>query len=175
MSQSNITKEQHMPYWQVDGSPRFPEPRHRNETFDGHRGIFNKEIKPFAKSLGIKLALENLSYTSTGFGKNVELLEEVLGVIDDGGMGITFDFCHALETRQVDNLLDKYGQRLCNVHMANKAHKPFTEPKPELVTFLTRLHEYNYVGPITLELAHNTSMEEIGRCKVLFDRLLEGF
>jgi len=65
--------------------------------------VFNKEIKPFAKSLGIKLALENLSYTSTGFGKNVELLEEVLGVIDDGNMGITFDFCHALETRQVDN------------------------------------------------------------------------
>ena len=73
--------------------------------------IFNKEITPFAKSLGIKLALENLSYTSTGFGKNVENLEDVLGVIDDGGIGITFDFCHALETRQVDNLLDKYGDR----------------------------------------------------------------
>ena len=137
--------------------------------------IFNKEIKPFAKSLGIKLALENLSYTSTGFGKNVELLEEVLGVIDDGNMGITFDFCHALETRQVDNLLDKYGERVCNVHMADKAHKPFTEPKPELSAFLTRLHEYSYEGPITLELAHDTSMEEIGKCKVLFDRLLEKF
>ncbi len=137
--------------------------------------IFNKEIKPFAKSLGIKLALENLSYTSTGFGKNVELLEEVLGVIDDGDMGITFDFCHALETKQVDNLLDKYGARVCNVHMANKAHKPFTEPKPELVAFLTRLHQYEYDGPITLELAHNTSLEEIGKCKLLFDTLLEEF
>jgi sugar phosphate isomerase/epimerase len=137
--------------------------------------IFNKEIKPFAKNLGIKLALENLSYTSTGFGKNVEFLEEVLGVIDDGGMGITFDFCHALETRQVDNLLDKYGERVCNVHMADKAHKPFTEPKPELIAFLTRLREYRYDGPITLELAHNTSIEEIGKCKVLFDRLLEEF
>jgi sugar phosphate isomerase/epimerase len=30
------------------------------------------EIKPFAKSLGIKLSLENLSYKSTGFGKNVK-------------------------------------------------------------------------------------------------------
>jgi len=135
--------------------------------------LFNKEIKPFAKSLGIKLALENLSCTSTGFGKNVELLEEVLGVIDEGNMGITFDFCHALETKQVDNLLDKYGERVCNVHMADKAHKPFTEPKPELIAFLTRLHEYCYDGPITLELAHNTSMEEIGKCKMLFDRLLE--
>jgi sugar phosphate isomerase/epimerase len=135
--------------------------------------IFNKEIKPFAKSLDIKLALENLSYTSTGFGKNVELLEEVLSVIDDDCMGITFDFCHGLETRQVDNLLDKYGKRMCNVHMADKAHKPFTEPKPELLAFLKRLHEFDYEGPITLELAHNTSMEEIGKCKMLFDRLLK--
>jgi sugar phosphate isomerase/epimerase len=135
--------------------------------------IFNVEIKPFAKRLGIKLALENLSYTSTGFGKNVEGLEEILGVIDDGGMGITFDFCHALETKQVDNLLDKYGKRVCNVHMANKAHKPFTEPKPELTNCLTRLHEYGYKGPITLELVHDTSMEEIAKSKALFDRLLK--
>ncbi len=134
--------------------------------------IYNKEIKPFAKSLGIKLALENLSYTSTGFGKNVELLEEVLGIIDDGDMGITYDFCHALETKQVDNLLDKYSKRICNVHMANKAHKPFTEPKPELIAFLTRLHGYGYEGPITLELAHNTSMDEIAKSKALFDKLL---
>ena len=137
--------------------------------------IFNKEIKPFAKSLGIKLALENLSYTSTGFGKNVELLEEVLGVIDDGYMGITFDLCHALETKQVEHLLDKYGERLCNVHMADKAHKPFIESKPELTAFLTRLSEYNYEGPITLELAHNTSFEEMKKCKKLFDSLLEKF
>ena len=116
-----------------------------------------------------------MSYTSTGFGKNVESLEEVLRVIDDGKLGITFDFCHALETRQVDNLLDKYGGRVCNVHMANKAHKPFTEAKPELLAFLTRLHEYSYSGPITLELAHNTSMEEIEKCRVLFDRLLDSF
>ena len=102
--------------------------------------IFNLEIKPFAKSLGIKLALENLSYTSTGFGKNVEGLEEVLGVIDDGEMGITFDLCHALETKETDNLLEKYGKRVCNVHMANKSHKPFTEPKPELTSFLNKLH-----------------------------------
>ena len=118
--------------------------------------IFNREIKPFAKSLGIKLALENLSYTSTGFGKNVEGLEEVLDVIDDGEMGITFDVCHSLETREMDNLLDRYGSRICNVHMADKSHKPFTEAKPGLVHFLTRLHDFGYEGPITLEIAHGT-------------------
>ena len=137
--------------------------------------IFNEEIKPFAKKLGIKLALENLSYTSTGFGKNVEQLEEVLGVIDDGGMGITFDLCHSLETKQTDSLLDKYGPRVCNVHMANKAHKPFAEPKPELISFLAKLSDYGYDGPITLELAHDTPLEEIAKSKALFHRLLSSF
>ena len=134
--------------------------------------IFNDEIKPFAKKLGIKLALENLSYTSTGFGKNVEQLEEVLSIIGDEEMGITFDFCHALETKQTDPLLEKYGCRICNIHMANKAHEPFTEPKPELLSFLTKLRGYGYDGPITLELVHDTPIEEIAKSKALFDRLL---
>jgi sugar phosphate isomerase/epimerase len=137
--------------------------------------IFNDEIKPFAKKLGIKLALENLSYTSTGFGKNVEQLEEVLGVIGDSSMGITFDLCHALETKQTDNLIEKYGRRICNVHMADKAHQPFIEPKKELTSFLGKLHDFGYSGPITLELVHTSSMEEIAKSKALFDKLLRDF
>ena len=139
------------------------------------REVFG-EIKPFAKSLGIKLALENLSYTSTGFGKNVEQLEEVLGVIDpDGKMGITFDLCHALETKEMDNLLEAYGRRVCNVHMANKAHKPFTQEKPELTHFLTKLDDYGYKGPITMELEHKTSIEEIAKSKAFFEKLLKKY
>ena len=139
------------------------------------RKVFD-EIKPFAKSLGIKLALENLSYTSTGFGKNVEQLEEVLGVIDtEGEMGITFDLCHALETKEMDHLLDKYGKRVCNVHMANKAHKPFTQETPELTSFLNKLDDFDYEGPITLELEHKTAMEEIAKSKELFEKLLQKY
>lgn len=136
--------------------------------------IFN-ELNRYTKSLSIKLALENLSYTSTGFGKNVDQLEEVLGIIDDGDMGITFDFCHALETKQTANLLEKYGMRICNVHMSNKSHKPFTQENQELTWFLTKLHEYGYDGPMTLELEHRTPIEEIARSKALFDKLLNEF
>jgi sugar phosphate isomerase/epimerase len=133
------------------------------------------ELNDYAKILGIKLALENLSYTSTGFGKNVEQLEEILGIIDDGDMGITFDFCHASETKQTDSLLEKYGRRICNVHMANKAHKPFTEPTPELTVFLDKLHDYGYSGPITLEIEHGTPIEEIAKSKRLFEIILKNF
>ena len=133
-------------------------------------------IVPFASKLGIKLSLENLSYTSTGFGKNVEQLDEVLDVIDPKReVGITFDFCHALETKEVDDLLDAYGKRVCNVHMANKSHRPFLEKAPELTDFLSTLRSYGYEGPITLELHHGTSKEEIAKTKALFDKLLEEY
>ena len=134
------------------------------------------EIVPFAKRLGIKLSLENLSYTSTGFGKNVEQLEEVLGVIDPKGeMGITFDVCHALETKEMDNLLEHFGPRVCNVHMANKSHEPFTEATPELTRFMSGLHEFGYGGPITLELAHGTPVAVIAKTKILFEGLLKKY
>jgi len=130
------------------------------------------ELKPFARSLGVKLALENLSYTSTGFGKNVEQLEEVLNIMDDDSVGVTFDFCHSLETGQTENLLEKYGNLLSNVHMADKSHKPFTEPIKELTSFLAKLDEFGYDGPITLEIARNTPTEEIAKSRALFDKLL---
>jgi sugar phosphate isomerase/epimerase len=134
------------------------------------------EIVPFAKHYGVKLALENLSYTSTGYGKNVEQLEEVLGIIDPKGeMGITLDFCHALETKEYKNLTEKYGKRICNVHMANKSHKPFTAETPELTWFLEQLHSYGYAGPISLELIHDTSMADIAKTKAFFDKILARF
>ncbi|MCW3996916.1 MAG: sugar phosphate isomerase/epimerase [Candidatus Bathyarchaeota archaeon] len=130
-------------------------------------------LNDYANKHRVKLALENLSYTSTGFGKNVEQLEEVLGIIDDGRMGITFDFCHALETKQTKNLLEKYGRRVCNVHMADKAHKPFMKETPELTEFLETLQGYGYEGPITLEIKHSTPIEEIAKTKALFENLLK--
>ena len=133
------------------------------------------ELNGYAKRLGVKLALENLSYTSLGFGKNVDQIEEILSTIGDRDMGITFDFCHALETKQTDSLLQKYGKRICNVHMSDKSHKPFIKPRQELTLVLTQLHEQGYDGPITLELDHKTPIGEIAKSKALFDRLLREF
>ncbi len=130
------------------------------------------ELNQFAKDAGVKLALENLSYNSTGFGKDVESLEEVLEVIDDGNLGITIDFCHALETKRTESLVEKYGSRVCNVHMADKAHKPFTQENQVLSKFLSRLDNFGYDGPITLEVGRETSIEEIFKSKSLFERIL---
>lgn len=134
------------------------------------------EIVPFAKNYGVKLALENLSVTSTGYGKNVEEIEEILDVIDPKReMGITFDLCHALETGVLDELLEKYAGCVCNVHMANRDHQPFMEETPELHQFLSALNDSNYAGPITLELEHSTSVTQIAQTKAFFDKLLKDY
>jgi sugar phosphate isomerase/epimerase len=138
-------------------------------------GEIFSELNKYAKELGVKLSLENLSYTSTGFGKNVYQLEDILKIIDSGDMGITLDLCHALETKQTINLLEKYGKLVCNVHMANKSHKPFTRQTEELRTFLTKLYEYEYQGPVTLELKQKTAVEEILKSKKLFENLLKEY
>ena len=90
-------------------------------------------------------------------------------------MGITFDLCHALETKEVDSLLEAYGRRICNVHMADKGHRPFIDETPELTHFLSELQGCGYDGPITLELNHKTSKEEITKTKALFDKLLKKY
>jgi sugar phosphate isomerase/epimerase len=149
-------------------SRRLPE-HFRNKFL---KEIFNK-LLPYAESLNLKLALENLSYASSGFGKNVAELEQMLHVIDGGGMGVTLDFCHAEATGQTLSLLEKYSDRLCNVHLSNRAHRPFTEETPKLCTFMKKLHEYGYKGPVTLELSSKCTNEEILKTKAIIEKVID--
>jgi len=98
-----------------------PEPQRRQTV----KSTF-KELLPYANRQNVQLALENLSYASSGYGKNVAELEEIYNIIDEEDeMGFTLDFCHGEATGQTFTLLEKYHTRLCNVHMSNRAHKPF--------------------------------------------------
>jgi sugar phosphate isomerase/epimerase len=131
-----------------------------------------KELNHYAKSLNVKLALENLSSVSNGFGKNVAEIEEILSTVDDGTMGITLDFCHAEATGQTISLLEKYNKRLRNVHLSNRAHKPFDVETPNLSTFLTKLQKCDYDGPLTMELNSRCRIEEILKTKMILQRIL---
>jgi len=131
-----------------------------------------EELNHYAKSLNVKLALENLSYASTGFGKSVAEIEEILRTADDGTMGITLDFCHAEATGQTISLLEKYSKRLRNVHISNRAHKPFDVATPDLSTFLTKLQKCNYDGPLTIELNSRCGIKEILNTKMILQRIL---
>src|SRR4030065_2196055 len=85
-----------------------------------------KELMPYAKNLNVELALENLSYASSGYGKNVGELDEVLGIVDkDEVKGFTLDFCHAEATGQTFSLLEKYHKRLCKIQCSTRAPNHF--------------------------------------------------
>lgn len=132
-----------------------------------------KELLTYSKRQKIKLALENLSYASSGYGKNVTELDEIFSIIDENNeMGFTLDFCHGEATGQTFTLLDKYYKRLCNVHMSNRAHKAFTAVTPNLVSFMKNLREHNYDGPITLELSRKCAPKEIVKTKRVLQRLM---
>jgi sugar phosphate isomerase/epimerase len=131
------------------------------------------ELLVYAKRLGVKLALENLSYASSGYGKNVAELEEILGIIDHGAVGVTLDFCHAEATDQTLSLLEKYRSKLCNVHISNRGQKAFDAETPKLKTFLSKLQEYDYQGPLTIELSRKCTDEQILKTKALLEKILK--
>jgi sugar phosphate isomerase/epimerase len=149
-------------------SRKLPQP----ERHKALAAIF-KELRTFARSLNVKLALENLSYASSGYGKNVAELEEIFSAIDeDDTMGFTLDSCHAEATGQTSALLEKYHERLCNVHLSNCAHKPFDEPTPNLLALVQKLRDYRYAGPLTLELSRKCTLQEILRTKNVVEKAL---
>jgi sugar phosphate isomerase/epimerase len=132
-----------------------------------------KELVPYAKNLNVELALENLSYASSGYGKNLDELDEVLGIVDkDGVMGFTLDFCHAEATGQTFSLLEKYHKRLRNIHMSNRAHRAFDSETPSLSAFVAKLREYGYAGPLTLELSSKCTTEQILKTKSIIEGIL---
>jgi hypothetical protein len=81
------------------------------------------------------------------------------------------DFCHAEATGQTLRLLEKYKHKLCNVHISNRAHRPFEAETPKLKTFLTKLQEYGYSGPITMELSPRCTNEQVLETKVIIEKI----
>ncbi|HEX9262411.1 MAG TPA: sugar phosphate isomerase/epimerase [Candidatus Bathyarchaeia archaeon] len=146
-----------------------PEPQRRQTV----KSTF-KELLPYANRQNVQLALENLSYASSGYGKNVAELEEIYNIIDEEGeMGFTLDFCHGEATGQTFTLLEKYHTRLCNVHMSNRAHKPFESATPNLKALITKLRNIEYDGPITLELSRKCTTQQILKTKNVIEKLLK--
>ena len=121
----------------------------------------------------VRLALENLSYVSSGYGKNLLELDEVFSFVNKyGELGFTLDFCHAEATGQTFNLLEKYRDRLCNVHVSKRAHKPFNKETPRLRVLIAKLREYDYDGPLTLELSRKSTIDQIARTKTVLEECI---
>jgi len=136
------------------------------------RKIF-KKLNSQANELGVRLALENLSFASHSYGCNSVELEEIFKIIDrEGKMGVTLDFCHSETSGQTFLLLDKFKNRIFNVHMSNRAHKSFDKEPINLKAFLKGLQEYGYGGPLTLELNEKCTNGEIQNAKRVLEDVI---
>ena len=87
-------------------------------------------------------------------------------------MGVTLDFCHATATGVTQNLLEKYHKRLFNVHMSNRAHKPYYKETPQLKDFIEKLSRYLYKRSITLELSRKCTLPEIRSTKAVLETVI---
>ena len=135
-------------------------------------GQIFSELMPYAKKLGITIALENLSYASSGYGKNVAEFEEIFDLTDNNDLGFTLDFCHSTASGTTLSLLENYHSRLCNIHMSNRSHKPFIKETAGLKMLIERLGQFGYKGLITLELSRKCAISEISQTKAVVESVM---
>lgn len=131
-----------------------------------------QELVPYARDKGVTLALENLSYAARGFGKNADELEQILDTVNDETMGVTLDVSHALATGVLNSLIDNYHDRIYDIHLSNRMHKPFTAETPFLLKFLSDLHKYQYKGALTIEVNRKCAFEEVLKNKKIIEQIL---
>lgn len=110
-----------------------------------------KEINAYAKSLGVKIAIENTKIKNH--------IDYILNNIVDNNLGICFDAGHYHANFKDDWDIKKYKNRIMCVHL----HDNNGQEDQHLLPFdgtldwkhvVNLLNELNYDGPITMELVY---------------------
>jgi hypothetical protein len=83
-----------------------------------------------------------------------------------------FDWIVFLPQNDGSGAYNQYHGRLSNVHLSNRAHKPFESSNPRLDYLIEKLRKYNYDGPLTLELNRRCTRDQILRTKTILEELL---
>ncbi len=90
-------------------------------------------------------------------------------------MGITFDFAMRWKPNKQTTFLRNMAAASATFIWRINRISPSQNPNPNFFRSSQSFTDFGYDGPITLELVHDTPMEEIAKCKALFDRLLSEF
>ena len=94
-------------------------------------------------------------------------------IVDDNEIGLTIDFCHAITNGQTFSLIEKYKNRIYNIHVSNKGHKQFESENPLLKAFLIRLVKCGYNGPLTIELDQECTLKHILKTRKIVEEILK--
>ena len=131
------------------------------------------EVRTYVKNMNLFLALENLSSPSKSFGNKPDEIDQILKIIDDDNMGLTLDFCHGETTGQTRKILEKYKNRIYNIHISNKNHEKPEPETPNLKEFLIKLQDFGYSGPLTIELNSSCNQDQILETKSTLENILD--
>ncbi len=130
------------------------------------------ELISYTENHRFKIALENLSYSSNCFGKNIAELQEIYDVIAEDKVGLTLDFCHAEATGVTQNLLDEFHRKIFNVHISGRAHAPIFGQTAILKGFISSLKRFDYRGPLTIELDPKCTIDDVRSTKTVLEKLI---
>lgn len=133
--------------------------------------IFLK-LLDYAEDRNVKLALENLSFYSQGFGKTLSEIEEILNAIDSERIWITLDYCHAENINQTTNFFSRFKLKIKNVHLSGFRHSALKENLSSLKLFLKKLKSIQYDGPLTIEISSKYGAQEILETKAAVELTL---
>jgi sugar phosphate isomerase/epimerase len=130
------------------------------------------ELEDYASSCRVRLAVENLSFYSKGYGRSLEEVNEILEAIGSRDMGVTLDFGHSQRIHQTFMFLKEFKTKLRNIHVSSFMHGPINEATGELEAFLRELKHIGYRGPITIEMDPKYGNEEILKTKSTIEETL---
>lgn len=142
-----------------------------------YRAIAVEKIFPklldYAENRNVKLALENLSFYSQGFGKNISEIEELLKRTGFKHIGVTLDFCHSENINQTFNFLRMFETEIKNIHISGPGHTAIREDSLTLKLFLQKLKSIQYDGPLTIEISPKYGTQEIRETKKAVEQMLK--
>ncbi|RLI32001.1 hypothetical protein DRO51_02745 [Candidatus Bathyarchaeota archaeon] len=131
-------------------------------------------LKDYAESLNVKLALENSAPYSKGYGRTVDEVEEILNIIGEDKIFLTLDYAHSQAVGQTKNFLEKFSQKIVNVHLSMFKHSVIEEENMlELKKFLLQLKKLGYQGPLTIEVNPRYGDEGVRKTVYCVKQLVE--
>lgn len=127
------------------------------------------KVAPIAHRRDVTIAVENFTvcHGDTALGERTEDFEVLFAKVASPAVGLNLDIGHAHITRNLDELLGRFGSRLRNIHLhdtdgATDGHLPPGGGTVDWDRLLAGLKAARYAGPIQFEFPETSG--KFGEC-----------
>ncbi len=130
--------------------------------------IFQK-ILDVSDAYGVEVTLENLSRRSSGYGRNIQEIGDILGTIQND-LSLTLDISHLNNWREAASYVENF--KIKNLHVSQRDHQPLDSASHELSALIRELYAREFRGPVTIELRPDVSLKDIKKTKKLLEEVV---